>query len=64
MYAGEPTDGVPGLQEKGKENKGNKHIMQTCFHGSKKILQMAAMDSPLFDYFVCFFLLNNKHGGQ
>ena len=36
MYAGDPTGGVPGLQEKGKENKGNKHTRQKCFHGSKK----------------------------
>ena len=33
------------FQEKGKENKGNKHTRQTFLHGSKKI---AAMDSLLF----------------
>ena len=62
MYAGDPTGGVPGLQEKGKENKCNKHTMQKCFHGSKKYTN-AAMDSPLFDY-VVYFLLNNIQGGH
>ena len=27
-------------------------------------IQMAAMDSPLFDYVVLYFLLNNMYGGQ
>ena len=53
MYAGDPTGGVPG---KGEGEHGNKHTKQKCFHGSKKI-QMAAMDSPLFDY-VVFYLLH------
>ena len=32
----DPTGGVLGLQEKGKENKGNKPNMQKYFHGAKK----------------------------
>ena len=64
MYVGDSTGGVPGLQEKGKENKGNQHTMQKCFHGSKNI-QMAAMANPVFDDYVFFFLLlNNILGGQ
>ena len=35
MFAGDPTGGVLGLQEKGKENNGNKHTRQKCFHGFK-----------------------------
>ena len=27
-------------------------------------IQMAAMDSAVFDYVVFYFLLNNIHGGQ
>ena len=41
-------------QEKGWENKGNKHTMQKCLHGSKNI-QMAAMDSQLSDCVVFLF---------
>ena len=44
-------------QGKGKENKGNKHAKQKCFHGSKNI-QMAAMDGPLFNHALFYFLLN------
>ena len=53
MHAGDPTGGVQDLPEKGKENKGNKDT-----------IQMGAVDSPVLDYVVFYFLLNNVHGGQ
>ena len=34
-----------------------------CFHGSRNI-KMAAIDSPVFDYVLFYFLLNSIHGGQ
>ena len=57
------TGGVPCLQEKGKENKGNKHAWQKCFHGSKKYTN-GSHHSPVFEYVVFHFLLNNMYGGQ
>ena len=55
LHAGYPTGGVPGERE-GQENKGNKHTRQKCSMAPKNI-QMAAMDSPLFEYLVHYFLL-------
>ena len=31
---------------------------------AQRNIQMVAMDSPMFDYVVFYFLLNNIHGGQ
>ena len=34
------------------------------FSMAPRNIQMAAMDSPVFDYVVFYFLLNNMYGGQ
>ena len=60
MYAGDPTGGVPELQQKGKENKGNKPGRN--FSMAPRNIQMAAMDSPVFECVLFYFLLNNMYG--
>ena len=54
MHAGDPTGGVPG---EGEGEQGQETYQAEVFPWLTKNIQMAAMDSPLFDYVVFYFLL-------
>ena len=63
IYARDPTSGVSGLQEKGRITRAT-NIPGRNVSMAPRNIQMAAMDSPVFDYVVFYFLLNNLHVGQ
>ena len=62
MYAGDPIYWwSPMPAGEGEGETGQQTYLSEM---AQRNIQMAAMDSPVFDYVVFYVLLNNMYGGQ